>query len=295
MFDKVSLANAIGGQVDAPFGSLTTYRVGGSASVYVEVDSIESLEKVGFALNQHPEVPIKVIGAGSNMLVSDNGFDGLVLKLINFDFWERTGNIVSVGGTAMLPVVARQVSADSLSGLEWGVGVPGSVGGAIRMNAGGHGSSISSSLETADIFSFEDGYRIVNSKNLDYGYRTSNIKPNEIVLAGTFVLNEGEPQESKKMLSEIVKWRRANQPGGQNGGSVFTNPTNDSAGRLIQDAGLKGYRIGTAEVSPKHANFIQVDSGGKSKDVHRLIQHIQEVVWQTHEVMLTPENHLVGF
>ncbi|MGH9179240.1 MAG: UDP-N-acetylmuramate dehydrogenase, partial [Acidimicrobiales bacterium] len=197
---------------------------------------------------------------------------------------------------ALLPVVARRTAAAGLTGLEWAVGVPGSVGGAVRMNAGGHGSDVGQSLlgiRFVDLAGGEDGERPAAA--LDLAYRRSSIAATHVVVEASFGLAPGDREEAEARIVEIVRWRREHQPGGQNAGSVFTNPPGDSAGRLVEAAGLKGLRVGSATVSPKHANFVQADEGGRADDVMALITEVQRLVEERMGVGLAPELRLVGF
>ncbi len=242
-------------------------------------------------------VDVVVVGKGSNLLVADAGFPGLAVVLgDHFATIEVTGTSVHVGAAALLPVVARRTVAAGLTGFEWAVGVPGSIGGAVRMNAGGHGADLAASLvrvRLLDLRSGEDG--IVPAASLDLGYRRSAVAPHHLVLAAELGLADGDPAAGTAALAEIVAWRRANQPGGPNAGSVFTNPDGDSAGRLVDAAGCKGLRHGTAEVSTKHANFIQADPGGSADDVHALMGEVRERVFRATGVRLHAETRCVGF
>ncbi len=281
---------------DAPFGSITTYGVGGSARARVEVDNAAELELLAqIVAGTAPR--IVVFGRGSNLLVSDEGFDGLVVVLKKgFSGIEILGNRVLVGGAAKMPVVARATVQADLAGFEWAVGVPGSVGGAIRMNAGGHGAEIANVIVAArvvDLGTGASGWR--DQSELGLGYRHSTLGPCELVTDAEFFLRSGDSATGASLLAEIVQWRRDNQPGGHNAGSVFTNPPGDTAGRLIDTAGLKGLRIGTAEVSTKHANFIRVDSGGKAADVWAVMNEVKRTVHEVHGVSLASETHLIGF
>lgn len=289
-------------RVDVSLAPYCTYRVGGTAALWLEAMTVDHLELVRQALAE-VDCPVLVVGKGSNLLVSDRGFGGIVVHLGD-DFAEITidehESTVTAGGAALLPVVARKCTASSLTGFEWAVGVPGSVGGAVRMNAGGHGSDMAASLEGAAIFDLragtpQDGLRDWSVDDLDLGYRSSAVQPWHIVLDAKLRLAPGDRTESEAELSEIVRWRRANQPGGQNAGSVFANPDGDSAGRLIDSLGLKGLRVGTAQVSDKHANFIQADPDGSADDVYRLILEVQRRVLAESGVELHSENKLIGF
>ena len=282
-----------------PLAPLCTYRVGGAAGLYVPLASTADLEAVSRALAGAGSVPLLVVGNGSNLLVADAGFDGLVVRLgdgfdgIDID---RDAGRVTAGGGVLLPVAARRTAAESLTGFEWAVGVPGAIGGAVRMNAGGHGSDLAAVIITATVFDLRRGELVEwSATDLELGYRRSAIGDHHVVVSAELQLETGERSSSEAEISEIVRWRRANQPGGQNAGSVFTNPQGDSAGRLIDAAGLKGFRVGSAEVSTKHANFIQADPGGSADDVYRLIGAVRRRVHDACGIELRCENRLVGF
>ena len=283
---------------DAPLGPLTTYRVGGRAALLLEAGSEADLALARRAVTAGG-VPVLVVGRGSNLLVADAGFPGLAvvvgegLDAIDVDAGARR---VRAGGGAFLPVVARRSAAAGLTGLEWAVGVPGSVGGAVRMNAGGHGSDVAATLARAwlvDLAGGPDGERA--AAHLALGYRRSAVPTTSVVVAAEFTLAPGERSECEARIADVVRWRREHQPGGQNAGSVFTNPPGDSAGRLVDEAGLKGLRLGSATVSSKHANFIQADDGGTANDVLALIREVQRRVAEATGVHLEPELRLVGF
>ena len=283
--------------VDVPMGALTTYRVGGRAAAMVVVDDHETLSAVAAAV-AGTGIPVMTLGRGSNMLVADRGFDGLVVHMAGdyaaINVVDET--IVIAGAAAKLPVVARTTVGYGLTGFEWAVGVPGSIGGAVRMNAGGHGADMKDALLDADVVDFAVGERrIVPAEELQLSYRHSALRTDELVVGCRLSLSPGDERKGKAEMAEIVQWRRDNQPGGQNAGSVFTNPDGDSAGRLIDTAGGKGLRVGTAEVSDKHANFIQADEGGTAADVLQVMNEVRTLVEFVHGVVLQPETHLVGF
>ncbi len=306
--DLQKVADTLGPRAerDRPLGALTTYRVGGSAAVFWEARSEDDLLAARRALFGR-RVPVLVLGNGSNLLVSDGGFPGLVVHLgpdlSRIDIpspaigaGDGGVTIVRGGGGAGLPVLARRTVEAGLTGLEWAVGVPGSVGGAVRMNAGGHGSDTAAVLaryrwvDLAHDAGGEDG-----PDRLAFGYRTSAVSATEVVVWADFALRPGPVDTGRRQLSEIVAWRRQHQPGGSNAGSVFANPDGDSAGRLVEAAGLKGFRLGSARVSEKHANFIQADDGGSADDVRRLMDHVAAVVADRSGVALRPEVRLIGF
>ena len=285
---------------DAPLGALTTYRVGGRADVLVRAESAADLAALAAALREVAgpgPVPVVVAGRGSNLLVADQGFAGVAVVLgEGLARVEVDGTTVVAGGGASLPVVARRSAAAGLTGFEWAVGVPGSVGGAVRMNAGGHGSDMAATLRrvhVVDLRSGEDGWMSVSV--LELGYRRSALAPHQVVVAAELALEVGDRSLAEREISEIVRWRREHQPGGANAGSVFTNPPGDSAGRLLDAAGAKGRRRGTAEVSTKHANFIQADEGGSADDVAALMAELRTVVREHAGVDLHAETHLLGF
>jgi UDP-N-acetylmuramate dehydrogenase len=283
---------------DVSLGPYCTYRVGGPAALFVEARSIADLERVRDAV-EASRCPTLVVGRGSNLLVADAGFDGIAVHLgpafeeIDVDPDTAT---VRAGAAALLPVVARRSAAAGLTGFEWAVGVPGSIGGAVRMNAGGHGSDMAASLRRASVFDLVAGGAAEwTVDRLELGYRCSAIGHHHLVLSAEIGLADGDPERSAREISEIVAWRRANQPGGQNAGSVFANPPGHSAGRLIDELGLKGLRVGTAEVSTKHANFIQADPGGSADDVFAVIREVRLRVAAATGIELQVENRLIGF
>jgi UDP-N-acetylmuramate dehydrogenase len=280
-----------------PLGALTTYRVGGAASILVEAESEDDLARVRSALMAHP-VPLLILGKGSNLLVADGGFAGVVVHLAQgFETFEADEqHRARAGGALGLPILARRSVEAGLAGLEWAVGVPGSVGGAVHMNAGGHGSDMATCLTRCGWMDLSsEAVGVSSVEDLAYGYRRSSLAASAAVLWAEFDLQPGGVEAGRAALGEIVRWRREHQPGGSNAGSVFKNPEGDSAGRLIDAAGLKGLRIGTAEVSTKHANFFQADDNGSADDVERLIRTVRDEVATRFGVVLEPEVRLIGF
>ena len=300
---------------DVSLAQFTTYRVGGNAALHVHVESIDDLDAISAVLAQ-VDLPLLVIGRGSNMLIADTGFQGLAITFGSFleyiDLPDRTNNggsqddgglavepIALFGGSVPLPVAARQSVHRGLTGFEWGVGVPGTIGGAVRMNAGGHGSDMASSLVSARIFHLLRGVEAhVDAVDLGLRFRGSAIADHHVVLSATLNLGWAtDTQAAENQLSEIVKWRRENQPGGQNAGSVFVNPVPGevSAGALIDQIGMRGFRIGTAHVSEKHANFIQSEEGGLASDVVQVMAEIRRRVKDSTGYDLRSEIRLAGF
>ncbi|HUJ66619.1 MAG TPA: UDP-N-acetylmuramate dehydrogenase [Acidimicrobiales bacterium] len=280
-------------------GPITTYRVGGAAAVRVTVASPSELAIVADAVVA-AALPVLVVGRGSNLLVAESGFGGIavVLDPSGFEAISVKGTTATAGAAVPLPALARQTVEAGLTGFEWAVGVPGSVGGAVRMNAGGHGSDIAHSLvwcRVVDLTRPAGPAATLGCDELHFAYRHSSITAGQIVTEAAFGLAPGDREAGRETIRQIVRWRREHQPGGQNAGSVFTNPPDDSAGRLIDTAGLKGRRRGSAMVSPKHANFIQADPAGSADDVRALIEEVQAEVEKVHGVLLTPEVRMIGF
>ena len=277
-------------------GLQTTYRTMGTCSIFAKVETITELNHI-VNISRVKDVPLAVIGNGSNLLIADEGFEGLMIKLgSGFESVELSEDRVYVGGASKLPVVARFTSSKGLAGFEWAVGVPGTVGGAVKMNAGGHGSDMSLNIESVEVIDTKTAAtKSLTLNDLSFGYRKSAISRNQLVTKATLRLSQGDARESLAMIKEIVRWRVENQPGGQNAGSVFTNPDDNSAGRLIDESGCKGLRVGSAEISKKHANFIQVDTGGKAQDVKDLMDLVQVRVHSKFGIHLKEETQMIGF
>jgi UDP-N-acetylmuramate dehydrogenase len=275
--------------------------VGGAAALFTRVEDEDELVAVGRVL-AGLAVPVLVVGRGSNLLVADSGLPGLALQLGDaFAAVELPDPVAGrehlrAGGAASLPVVARQSAAAGRRGFEWAVGVPGSIGGAVRMNAGGHGSDMAATLVRVRVVDLRGGHdEAVPAAALDLSYRHSALSSRQVVVWAELALEEGDAAAATAEIDEVVRWRREHQPGGANAGSVFTNPPGDSAGRLADEAGCRGLRVGSAEVSSKHANFIQADAGGRAGDVVDLMTTVQRRVEERSGIRLVAETRLVGF
>ena len=294
----VDLGDAV--QRDVALGPMTTYRVGGAAALFVHITDRGQLVAVAEAASASG-LPVLVVGRGSNMLVADRGFPGIALGLADLDATididVPAARVTASAGVA-LPVLARKTAAAALTGFEWAVGVPGSIGGAVRMNAGGHGSDMAASLVEVTVFDLATGAeRSLPVAELGLAFRSSALAPEHVVLDAVLQLEHGDAEASARAIGEIVAWRRANQPGGQNAGSVFVNPVPGevSAGALIDAAGLRGRRLGSATVSDKHANFIQADDAGRADDVLALMTEVRGLVEASSGFRLRSEIRLVGF
>jgi UDP-N-acetylmuramate dehydrogenase len=274
---------------------LTTYKVGGPARFFLEAESEEELMAVGSAVQDEA---VLVVGKGSNLVISDEGFPGLVIHLgsgfaqIQID----QAGVVSAGGATAMAALARACGRAERSGLEFFIGIPGSVGGGVRMNAGCHGVETKDRLRAARVVSIRSGdISDRSATDLDLRYRHSNLHPDEIVTSATFFTEPGDPEDIARTMREIVRWRRDHQPGGTfNAGSVFKNPPGDSAGRIIDGLGLKGTRVGGAMVSAKHANFFVAEQGVTAQDVHDLVVLIQRRVAEAAGIHLEPEVRFAG-
>jgi UDP-N-acetylmuramate--alanine ligase len=282
----------------APLGPRTTYRVGGSVSALVTLATFADLELFSARLADS-KAPLWIVGNGSNLLVADGEHEAIALCLAG-DFCDlevsdtTDGVLVRAGAGLDLPIAARRLATEGVVGFEWAVGVPGTFGGAVAMNAGGHGSDMRASVRRVEVWSAGQlSWR--DASDMDFAYRSSSLAPREIVTRVELSLARGDAQAARQQISEIVRWRRENQPGGTNAGSVFRNPEGDFAGRLIEAAGLKGWRVGTAGVSDKHANFIQADAGGSAADVVALMRLVRAQVHEATGVWLETEHRLLGF
>ncbi|MCZ7536429.1 MAG: UDP-N-acetylmuramate dehydrogenase [Acidimicrobiia bacterium] len=202
----------------------------------------------------------------------------------------------SAGGAAALPVLARRAASAGLAGLEFYVGIPGSVGGAVRMNAGGHGSETRDVLTEVRVVDLSSGASARRAAaDLDLGYRSSALRDGEVVVEASFATTRDDPDECTRRIDEVVRWRREHQPGGANAGSVFRNPPGDSAGRLIDACGLRGRTVGGVRVSEKHANFFVASPGATAADVRDLVAEVRAAVEAGAGVRLECELRMVGF
>ncbi|HEY4554417.1 MAG TPA: UDP-N-acetylmuramate dehydrogenase [Bacillaceae bacterium] len=278
-----------------PLANHTTIKIGGPADVFVEPASIEKLKDTMEIIKKHG-VPWRVIGRGSNLLVDDEGIEGVVIKLgKGLDHLEVNGTEVTVGGGYSFIVLATVLSRQGLSGLEFAGGIPGSVGGAVYMNAGAHGSDISRILKKAHIL-FPDGtMEWLNNEQMKYSYRTSILQSQRpgIVLEAVFELKQGDREAISSDMKSFKNYRRDTQPVKPCCGSVFRNPLPDHAGKLIQDANLKGFSVGDAQISELHGNFIVNNGKAKAADVLLLIEHIKKTILERNGIQLHTEVEII--
>jgi UDP-N-acetylmuramate dehydrogenase len=292
------LREACGGEVtaDAPIAEMTTLKVGGPARVHVEVERDEDLAAVGRACREH-DVPWLVVGRGSNLLVADRGWPGIAISLgRGFRGYEVDGARVTAGAAEPLPNLAVKLANEGLGGFAWAAAVPGSLGGGVRMNAGAHGGEMADHLVEAELFRLGSGTRETwPVDQLGLRYRHSELPSDAVVVAATLRLEPGDADEVRDEITEIMQWRRAHQPINEpNCGSVFTNPDGGSAGRLVEAVGGKELRIGGAQVSELHANFIVTSGEATAADVRELIRTLRQRVADEFGVVLRPEVQMVG-
>lgn len=277
--------------VDAPLALLTTLRVGGRAGVLVTVDDEEALVRTVAVARAHA-APLLVLGRGSNLLVDDSGWPGVVVRLgTGLRGIELDGTTVRCGGAEPMPSVAVRTARSGLTGFAWGAAVPGTMGGGVRMNAGAHGADMSDALVSARVLDPAVGHiELWGPEQLALGYRRSALPPGAVVTAVTLELEAADAATVLAEIDTIRAWRREHQPLNRPScGSVFTNPPDGSAGALIDGLGLKGTRIGGAEVSTMHANFIVTSPGARAADVAALIALVTERVYQATGIELTAE------
>jgi UDP-N-acetylmuramate dehydrogenase len=287
-------------QLDAPLARYTTARLGGPAEALLEVTSAVELTDSVIAARQ-AGLPILILGGGANVLVSDAGVRGLTIinKAKRIEF--RDNGVVWCEAGTVLPTLARECGARGLGGLEWAVGVPGTVGGAVVGNAGAHGRDIAADLISATILNANNEVIEWSNAELNFGYRTSRIKlevrsqkSEIVVLAATFQLTPGDPAELEARAAEFNDYRRRTQPPGASLGSMFKNPPSSAAGRLIDQCGLKGTRRGEAEISTVHANFFVNRGEATAADVKALIDLARAQVRDRFGIELELEIELVG-
>ena len=284
-------------RVGFPIAPLTTFRIGGPAALFVDAEDDGALAAVGEAVRE-TGVPVTVIGKGSNMLVADDGFPGIVVRLGRGFRWAgRDGDLVRAGGAMPLPALAGVAMRHRLAGLEFGVAIPASLGGAVKMNAGAHGRSMSDVVETVEVVPLDGGggRRSLSAVEAGFTYRRSHLPAPSIVVGAAVRLAEGDEAGIRARMEEAREWRRRTQPLAEpNCGSVFKNPEGDHAARLIEAAGAKGLRVGGARVSDKHANFIVADPGASASDVWALVGQVRSRVESHAGVKLETEVELMG-
>lgn len=304
-----ALREAVSGSVrrDAPLAAHTTLRVGGPAAALVRAETTDDLVAVARVCAEQAR-PWLIVGRGSNLLVADAGWPGVAVTLgrgfrgVDVDAVEdRTpGTPVGVvaGAAEPMPVLARAVAQHGLGGLAFGVAIPGSLGGAVRMNAGAHGRELAEAMDWADVVRLgaDGAAQRLTAAELDMGYRHTSLPTDAVVVRARLRLHRAESAVLDADMAEMRQWRRTHQPINEPScGSVFRNPPGDSAGRLVEAAGMKRHRVGGAQVSGLHANFITVAPGARAADVRAVIRDVSDAVHRTQGITLEPEVVIVGF
>jgi len=286
-------------QENVRMANYTTARVGGPVAGLLPINTEPELIQAAQSL-WDMQIPFRVVGSGSNILVSDKGFEGVILlnraHTLKIHSKENLPSVFAESGT-ILSTVARQSALRGLSGLEWAAAIPGTVGGAVYGNAGAHGADINSSLIMATILHPESGIQKWPAERLDYQYRSSILKRQKspaVILSALFKVQRSTRETAVAKIKELSKRRKDSQPHGASLGSTFKNPPGDYAGRLIEAVGLKGYRIGHAQISQMHANFIINNGGAAADDIYKLIRLAQTEVQKKFDKVLEPEIELLG-
>ncbi|WML39007.1 UDP-N-acetylmuramate dehydrogenase [Neobacillus sp. OS1-2] len=280
-----------------PLLNHTTIKIGGPADLFIEPSSVENLKQVMTVIKKH-RLNWRAIGRGSNLLVSDKGIEGAVIKLgSGLGHLEVNGTEITVGGGHSLVSLSTIISKKGLTGLEFASGIPGSVGGAVYMNAGAHGSDISKVLTRAHIL-FDDGtMEWLSNEEMEFSYRTSVLQKKRpgIVVEAVFQLALGERAVIVEKMQHNKDYRKDTQPWNfPCAGSIFRNPLPNYAGKLIEVAGLKGFSIGGAKISEMHGNFIVNAGNATAGDVLALIQHVKDTIYSLYEVKMETEVEIIG-
>jgi UDP-N-acetylmuramate dehydrogenase len=280
-----------------PLALHTTIKIGGPADLFVEPSSTENLKKLMDFIHDH-RLKWRPIGRGSNLLVSDNGIEGVVIKLgSGLDHLEVSGTEVRAGGGHSLISLATIISKKGLSGFEFAGGIPGSVGGAVYMNAGAHGADISKILTKALIL-FEDGkIEWLTKDEMEFSYRSSVLQKKRpgMVVEAIFDLEKGDRSTIVKEMQKNKDYRKETQPWNfPCAGSIFRNPLPNYAGKLVEAAELKGHSIGGAKISEMHGNFIVNTGDATAEDVLALIQHVKDTIFGLYEIRMETEVEIIG-
>lgn len=279
-----------------PLCNHTTFRVGGKADAFLSVSTKEELAGV-VRICQEKNVPYSILGNGSNVLVSDKGYCGLIISIgRQMARMVCEGNTITVQAGAMLSSVAQMAAKNELTGMEFASGIPGTIGGAIVMNAGAYDGEMKQIVDTVEILEKDGQIRTFSADEMEFGYRTSRIKRNGgIVLSVTLCLERGNKESIIDRMNELAAKRREKQPlEHPSAGSTFKRPQGHFAGKLIMDAGLRGYMVGGAQVSEKHCGFVINRDKATAQDIYTLIGDVQKKVKETSGIVLEPEVIFLG-
>jgi UDP-N-acetylmuramate dehydrogenase len=280
-----------------PLASRTSFGIGGPADFFLELGTPDRIEKV-LDGSRERNIPYVLLGAGTNLLIADDGIEGLVVRVVTRDHHVEGTRVRAAAGLKMMRLARIAADAD-LRGFEFAIGVPGTVGGAVYQNAGCWGKELREVLVEACGYVPGAGRQRWSPTDLKLGYRSSALRDGALkgayVVDATIQLQRGDGEEAKRQMANLTRERNETQPiKTKNCGSVFKNPAGDSAGRLVQAAGLKGTREGAAVISPQHGNFIVNEGGATAADVARLIERARAEVWRRFNVDLEPEVEMIG-
>ncbi len=281
------------GLVDEPMAGHTSFRIGGPADMYVAAHDVAQLASLVVMASRHG-VPYFILGAGTNILVSDRGIRGLVIENRARGVQRLTDSTLRADAGASLASLARRTARDGLEGLEWAIGIPGTLGGALRYNAGAYGGCMAQMVRHVEVMDASGERGSLSTDELRLGYRQSALEAGAVILGAELSLKPALAQELRSRLVRYRALRRRSQPWEPSAGSVFKNPLGQAAGWLIERAGLKGHRLGSAQVSPKHANFIVNLGRATASEVRGLMAVIQWRVYEAFGIELKLEIELVG-
>ena len=293
LFSKIYEESQI--QLDAKMSEHIYFKVGGKVDILLSPVNREQVKET-ISICKENEIPFYIIGNGSNLLVKDGGIRGVVIKLCALDKIERSGNMIKAECGALLKDVSDEAINGGLTGFEFASGIPGSVGGAVFMNAGAYDGEISFVIKEAEVLDENQEVKTFSKDELNLGYRKSLVmEKGYVVLSATFALENGDKNSIQARVDELTKRREDRQPlEYPSAGSTFKRPEGYFAGKLIQDAGLKGFSVGGAAVSEKHAGFVINKDNGTAKDVLDVIKHVQDEVKKQFNVDLYPEVRILG-
>lgn len=283
---------------EEPMSKYTSFKIGGPAECLIKIDNVQDLKEV-LNFSKENKIPVTIIGNGSNLLVLDGGIKGIVLKIQieSYTFFKNEDKIKVIVSSGMkIGKLARKLQQESITGFEELSGIPGTIGGAIKMNAGAHGKEMKDIVKKVKCIDYEGVEKIFNNQELEFGYRKSILKNKKyIVTEVELELQNGNAEDIKQKMEEYAKYRKEKQPiEFPNAGSTFKRGENFITAKLIDDAGLKGYRIGGAEVSTKHSGFIINKGKASAKDILDLVKYIKEEIYNKFNKQIELEIEVIG-
>ncbi|MDU4142815.1 UDP-N-acetylmuramate dehydrogenase [Clostridium sp.] len=282
-------------KIDENMSNHIHFKVGGPVDILLIPSKVSQVVET-LKICKNENIPYFIIGNGSNLLVKDGGIRGVVIRLSNLLSIEVNGNIIKASSGTLLEDVSKKAVENSLTGFEFACGIPGSVGGAVFMNAGAYDGEIKNVIKEAEVLDRDGNIKVLSKEELELGYRTSKVmKDNLVVISATFELTKGDKEKIRERVNELTEKRESKQPlEYPSAGSTFKRPEGYFAGKLIQDAGLKGASLGGAAVSEKHSGFVINKDGATAEDVLNLIAHVQNEVKKQFGVELHTEVRIIG-